>query len=190
MTFIDFFAGIGGFRLVFEQSGHKCVGWVEIDKFARRSYEAIHDTKEEWTAKDIRAVEPAELPEADIYTFGFPCQSFSIAGKRGGFDDTRGTLFFEVMRLAKARQPGLLVGENVAGLLSHNGGRTFETVIYTMEELGYVVEWQVINSKYYVPQNRERVFIIGHFRGGSRRRVFPIFGKDSNLDGGGQSERL
>jgi DNA (cytosine-5)-methyltransferase 1 len=122
MKFIDFFAGIGGFHLAFEEAGHKCVGWCEIDRYARRSYEAIHDTKGLWTADDIRAVKPSDLPPADIYTFGFPCQSFSVAGKRGGFDDTRGTLFFEVMRLAKARQPRLLVAENVSGLLSHGGG--------------------------------------------------------------------
>ena len=175
MKFIDLFAGIGGFRLGMEMAGHECVGYVEIDKFARQSYEAIHDTKGEWTANDIRAVDPWELPEADCYTAGFPCQSFSIAGKRGGFKDTRGTLFFEIMRLAEARKPKYLFLENVRGLLSHDGGKTFGTILSSLWELGYDAEWQVLNSKDHgVPQNRERVFIIGHLGEGSRRKVFPI----------------
>ena len=183
MTFLDFFAGIGGFRLGMEMAGHTCVGHCEIDDFANKSYIAMHNPKEsEWFAKDIRSVEPSDLPEADVYCFGFPCQSFSIAGKRHGFEDTRGTLFFEIMRLAKERHPKYLFAENVSGLLSHDGGGTFETIIRTMEELGYGVEWQVLNSKYYVPQNRERVFIIGHLGGISGREIFPItaYGESPN----------
>lgn len=119
MKFIDFFAGIGGFRLGMEQAGHECVGHCEIDKFADKSYRAMHDVKEsEWYADDITRVEPDELPEADCYCFGFPCQTFSIAGNRRGFEDTRGTLFFEVMRLAKERKPRILFAENVKGLLN------------------------------------------------------------------------
>ena len=158
-----------------EMAGHKCVGYVEIDKYARQSYEAIHNTKGEWTSCDIRTVDHRELPNADCYCGGFPCQTFSVAGKRGGFTDTRGTLFFEIMRLAKERKPKYLFLENVAGLLSHDGGRTFGTIIQTLYELGYDAEWQVLNSKDFgVPQNRERVFIIGHLGGGSGRKVFPI----------------
>lgn len=176
MKFIDFFAGIGGFRLGMEQAGHECVGHCEIDKFADKSYRAMHDVKEsEWYADDITRVEPDELPEADCYCFGFPCQAFSIAGNRRGFEDTRGTLFFEVMRLAKERKPRILFAENVKGLLNHDRGRTFGIIISTMDELGYDVEWQVLNSANFgVPQNRERVFIIGHFRGRSKRKIFPI----------------
>ena len=122
MKFIDFFAGIGGFRLGMERAGHECVGHCEIDKFAERSYRAMHDVKEsEWYADDITRVKPGELPEADCYCFGFPCQAFSIAGNRRGFEDARGTLFFEVMRLAKERKPRLLFAENVKGLLNHEG---------------------------------------------------------------------
>ena len=181
MKFVDFFAGIGGFRLGMEMAGHECVGHCEIDKYADRSYRAMHEVKEnEWYAGDIAEVKPGDLPEADCYCFGFPCQSFSIAGKRGGFNDTRGTLFFEVMRLAKERKPRYLFAENVKGLLSHDKGNTFETIISTMEELGYSVEWQVLNSKFFgVPQNRERVFIIGHLGGLSGREVFP-FGADGS----------
>ena len=168
MRFIDFFSGRGGFRLGMEMAGHTCVGHCEIDQAANRSYMAMHRPKEdEWYAGDIRTVEPWDLPEAEVYCFGFPCQAFSIAGYRRGFEDTRGTLFFEVMRLAQVRHPNLLFAENVKGLLNHDEGRTFGTIINTMDELGYDVEWQVCNSKYFgVPQNRERVFIIGHYRGG------------------------
>jgi DNA (cytosine-5)-methyltransferase 1 len=176
MTFIDWFSGIGGFRLGLEMAGHTCVGHCEIDKYADKSYRAMHDVKEsEWFARDITTVEPADLPEADIYCGGFPCQSFSIAGKRGGFEDTRGTLFFEVMRLARVRKPKYLFLENVKGLLSHDGGRTFGTILGTMGELGYDAEYQVLNSRDFgTIQNRERIFIIGHLRQASTTRVFPF----------------
>ena len=184
MKFLDFFAGIGGFRLGMEMAGHECVGHCEIDKYADRSYRAMHEVKEnEWYANDITRVKPEELPEAECYCFGFPCQTFSIAGKRGGFEDTRGTLFFEVMRLAKERHPRILFAENVKGLLSHDGGRTFGIIINTMAELGYAVEWQLVNSRYHgVPQNRERVFIIGHFRGRSFRPILPITPNDRTVN--------
>ena len=105
MRFIDFFSGIGGFRLGMEMAGHTCVGHCEIDEAANRSYIAMHKPKkEEWYARDISTVKPSDLPEAEVYCFGFPCQAFSIAGKRRGFEDSRGTLFFEVMRLAKNKQ--------------------------------------------------------------------------------------
>jgi len=146
MKFVDLFAGIGGFRMGLEQAGHKCVGYVEKDKFARKSYEVIYDVENEWSANDIREVEPEELPEADLYTGGFPCQAFSIAGNRGGFEDTRGTLFFEILRLAKERQPEYLLLENVRGLLSHDGGKTFATIINSLHDCGYkFVQWQVLN---------------------------------------------
>lgn len=129
MKFLDLFAGIGGFRLGMEMAGHECVGHCEIDKFANKSYLAMHRPKEgEWYAADIRRISPGDLPEAEVYCFGFPCQAFSIAGKRGGFTDTRGTLFFEVMRLVKERKPNILFAENVKGLLSHDSGRTFGTI--------------------------------------------------------------
>ncbi len=185
MKFIDFFSGIGGFRLGMEMAGHECVGHCEIDKFADKSYRAMHDVKEgEWFATDIRTVEPGDLPESDCYCGGFPCQSFSVAGKRGGFEDTRGTLFFEVMRLAAVRKPKYLFMENVAGLLSHNGGKTFGTILNTLGQLGYWYEYQVLNSKNYgVPQNRERVFIIGHLGKYSRREVFPISHSNGQTNG-------
>lgn len=176
MKFFDFFAGIGGFRLGMEMAGHECVGHCEIDKYAHASYVAMHRPKEsEVYFGDIRTVDPWDIPECDIYCGGFPCQAFSIAGRRRGFEDTRGTLFFEIMRIARQRKPRLIFLENVKGLLNHEGGDTFETIITTMAELGYGVEWQVLNSKYFgVPQNRERVFIVGHLGGICGGQVFPI----------------
>mgnify|MGYP001175238085 CR=1 FL=1 len=187
MKFLDLFAGIGGFRLGMEMAGHECVGYVEIDKFARKSYEAMYDTKGEWTAHDITKVPDDDIRhfrgQVDVICAGFPCQAFSVAGKRLGFEDTRGTLFFEIARFAKEIQPRYLFLENVKGLLSHDKGRTFETVLLTLDELGYDAEWQVLNSKDFgVPQNRERVFIIGHLRGASTRKVFPITGESSEID--------
>jgi len=183
MKFIDLFSGIGGFRMAMEAAGHECVGFCEIDKYAVQSYRAIYDTEGEFYAEDITRVNPGEFPDFDCLTGGFPCQSFSIAGKRGGFDDTRGTLFFDIARIAEARRPDVLLLENVKGLLSHDGGGTFRTILRTLDELGYDLEWQVLNSKDFgVPQNRERVFIVGHLRGQSRRPVFPLGGTGQTAD--------
>ena len=178
MKFLDMFAGIGGFRFAMEQAGHECVGFCEIDKFARASYKAIHDTKGEIELHDVTQVTEEEIRnigDVDVICGGFPCQAFSIAGNRRGFDDTRGTLFFEVARFASILKPKYLFLENVKGLLNHDNGNTFEVIISTLDELGYDVEWQVLNSKDFgVPQNRERVFIIASLRGERTRRVFPI----------------
>ena len=178
MKFLDMFAGIGGFRFAMEQAGHECVGFCEIDKFARASYKAIHDTKGEIELHDVTQVTEEEIRNigtVDVICGGFPCQAFSIAGNRRGFEDTRGTLFFEVARFASILKPKYLFLENVKGLLNHDNGNTFEVIISTLDELGYNVEWQVLNSKDFgVPQNRERVFIIASLRGERTRRVFPI----------------
>ena len=184
MKFLDLFAGIGGFRLGMESAGHKCIGFCEIDKFARASYKAIHDTKGEIELHDITAVSDEfirGIGRVDVICGGFPCQAFSIAGNRRGFEDTRGTLFFEITRFASILRPKYLFLENVKGLLNHENGITFETIISTLDELGYDVEWQVLNSKDFgVPQNRERVFIIGHLRGECTRRIFPLSGENQS----------
>ena len=186
MKFLDLFAGIGGFRLGMEAAGHECVGFCEIDKFARESYKAIHDTKGEIELHDITAVSDDTvrgIGRVDIICGGFPCQAFSVAGKRQGFEDTRGTLFFEIARFASILRPRLLFLENVKGLLNHNRGNTFETIIATLDEFGYDAEWQVLNSKNFgVPQNRERVFIIGHLRGKRTRGVFPFGGESQSIN--------
>lgn len=177
MKFLDLFAGIGGFRLGMESAGHRCMGFCEIDKFARTSYKAIHDTTGEVEMHDITTISDEfirGIGSVDVICGGFPCQAFSIAGKRKGFEDTRGTLFFEIARFASILRPRYLFLENVKGLLNHEGGATFETILRALDELGYDVEWQVLNSKDYVPQNRERVFIIGHLRGECTRKVFPF----------------
>jgi len=180
MKFLDLFAGIGGFRLGMESAGHECIGFCEIDKFARASYKAIHDTKGEIELHDITTVSDDTIRgigHVDVICGGFPCQAFSIAGARRGFEDTRGTLFFEIARFASILKPRYLFLENVKGLLNHDRGNTFEVILSALDELGYDVEWQVLNSKNFgVPQNRERVFIIGHLRGGSGRKVFPLSG--------------
>jgi len=178
MKFLVLFAGIGGFRLGMESAGHECIGFCEIDKFARASYKAIHDTKGEIELHDITAVSDESIRRigrVDIICGGFPCQAFSIAGNRRGFEDTRGSLFFEIARFASILRPKYLLLENVKGLLNHDGGATFETILGALDELGYNVEWQILNSKDFgVPQNRERVFVIGHLRGECTRRVFPL----------------
>lgn len=180
LTFIDFFAGIGGFRRGMELAGHKCVGHCEWDKYANMSYEAIHDIKEgEWYGKDIREVRANELPVADVWCFGFPCQDISVAGKQLGFGGKRSSLFFTVTGLIRdteeKNKPTYLFIENVKNLLSVNGGTDFLKLLIELDEIGYDAEWSVLNSKDFgVPQNRERVFVIGHFRGRSRGKVFPI----------------
>lgn len=186
MKFLDLFAGIGGFRLGMERARHECIGFCEIDKFARASYKAIHDTTGEIELHDITTVSDdfiRSIGNVDVICGGFPCQAFSIAGKRKGFEDTRGTLFFQIARFASILKPRYLFLENVKGLLHHDGGATFGTILETLEELGYDVEWQVLNSKNFgVPQNRERVFIVGHLRGTGGRKVFPIGGESKNVN--------
>lgn len=186
MKFIDLFAGIGGFRLGMEAAGHECIGFCEIDKFARASYKAIHNTEGEIELHDITRVTDDEIRaigEVDVICGGFPCQAFSIAGARRGFEDTRGTLFFEIARFASILKPKYLFLENVKGLLNHDGGNTFKTIIGTLDELGYDAEWEICNSKNFgVPQNRERVFIVGHLRGRRARNIFPIIREDAKSD--------
>lgn len=209
MQFIDFFAGIGGFRKGMELAGHKCVGFCEFDKFATASYISMHlltqkqreslekvplkkRQKEilkeeyrngEWYANDIRRVYARDIPRADCWCFGFPCQDISVAGKQIGFKGNRSSLFFRVMyligQLEEENKPTYLFIENVKNLLSVNGGWDFARLLVEMDRDGYDAEWQVLNSKDFgVPQNRERCFIIGHLRGRSTAKVFPVEGTD------------
>ena len=166
IRYLDMFAGIGGFRSGLEKlGGFECIGFCEIDKYAKKSYEAMYDTKGELYFNDARKIKPEELPDIDLITGGFPCQSFSIAGQRKGFEDTRGTLFFEIARIAAVKKPKYLFLENVPGLLSHDRGWTFKTILSALDELGYDVAWQVLNSKDFgVPQSRKRLYIVGFLR--------------------------
>lgn len=164
--------------------GHKqfnCVWANDFDKYACQIYRKNFGDKELVEA-DITTVNVDSIPNHQLLTAGFPCQAFSIAGQRKGFQDTRGTLFYHIIRVAEAKRPKLLLLENVKGLLSHDKGLTFQVIIESLDELGYLVEWQVLNSKYFgVPQNRERVFIVGHLRGADTRKIFPI-GENYPLD--------
>ena len=176
IRYIDLFSGIGGFREGLTRAGDfTCTGNCEIDKFAEKSYRALFDTEGEWFCSDIRKADPDEIPEFDLLCAGFPCQPFSIAGNLGGFSDPRGTLFFEIARLAQARKPAYLLLENVPNLLSHDGGRTFASILHALDGLGYGVEWQVLNSKDFgVPQSRKRLYLIGYLDERCRGKVFPF----------------
>lgn len=213
MRFIDWFAGVGGFRRGLELAGHKCVGFCEWDKFAAASYTSMHlitdEQRErlatmplkqrqkeilneeyrngEWYASDIRYVRADDVPDAECWCFGAPCQDFSVAGKRAGLDGDRSSLVREIFRLVREKgeenKPEWLVYENVKGMLSSNRGFDFLAILCEMDELGYDCEWFTFNSKYHgVPQNRERVYTIGHLRAKGERKILPISGtngKDS-----------
>lgn len=180
MKFIDLFSGIGGFRLGMEMAGHECAGHCEIDKFADRSYRAMHDVKEsEWYADDIRTVKVCDIPEADVWCFGFPCQDISVAGKQRGFKGNRSSLFFAVTGFLRQEdeesRPKYLLIENVKNLLSVNRGYDFARLLVELDEIGYDAEWDLLNSKDFgTPQNRERVFIVGHLRSRCTGKVFPL----------------
>ena len=182
MKFVDIFAGIGTIRMGMEQAGHECVYSIEFDKHKRGIYNVIFGNEPE--GSDIRGCKGEEIPTADLWSFGFPCQDISVAGKQLGFTGERSSLFFEVMRLLsenkEENRPKYLLVENVKNFFSVNGGRDFLEALYQMDALGYDAEWQLINSKNHgVPQNRERIFIIGHLRGRSTRKVFPIRNSNS-----------
>lgn len=180
MKFIDFFAGIGGFHSGSESAGYEMVGWVELDKYARKSYETLYDTEGKYTANDIKSIKDGkELPTADLWAFGSPCTNISVAGNRVGIKGEQSSMFFEVIRLLNDRtweeKPAVLLMENVKNLLSSNRGWDFATVINKMDEAGYDVEWEVFNSSWTIPQNRERVYIVAHKRGIAYTPVFPIY---------------
>ena len=199
LTFLDFFSGVGGFRHGLELAGMKCVGFCEKDKFARKSYEAMYDTKGEWFHDDITTIDPLRLPKADLWCAGSPCQNVSIAGKRAGLYGERSGLFFTFVELIKSQKeedkPEWVLLENVKGLLSSGGGRDYLDYLSILDESGYDLEWQVFNSKDYgVPQNRERIYTIGHLRRKGRRKVLPLSRESSShlkqLVGGMQSYRV
>ncbi len=168
MNFFDLFCGVGGFRLAMERCGHTCVGSCEIDKFARETYNKNFGEYPGYL--DATKIIPGQLKDFDILCAGFPCQAFSMAGKRLGFEESRGTLFFEIARIAKQKRPKFLFLENVKGLLYHNRGRTFTVILSTLDELGYDVEWKCEDSQYFTSQVRERIFIIATLREETNKR--------------------
>lgn len=183
LTFLDLCSGIGGFRLGLEAAGHKCIGYCEYDKYARASYEVMYDTEGEWKADDVTKLRPGDVPYADIWTFGFPCQDISIAGKQRGLSGKRSGIYYSIIDLVKGKEesdkPTYLLVENVKNLLSVNGGFDFAAVLSEMDEAGYDTRWQVLNSKDFgVPQNRERVFLIANLRSRGRREILSVTGED------------
>lgn len=199
MYFLDFFAGIGLFRLGLEQAGWTCKGHCEIDKYANMSYQAMHCIKEgEWFEEDITKVSAQSLPDVDLWTGGFPCQDVSMAGERRGLYGERTGLFFEFVRLLRERgdhKPRWLILENVKGIFSSGGGWDFAIVLCELTALGYGVEYALVNSKDYgVPQSRERVYIIGDLTGRSTGKIFPLRspGKTApaQIIGGPQGSRI
>lgn len=214
MTFFDLFAGVGGFRRGLELAGHKCVGFCEWDKFATASYTSMHCITEEQRAylakldlkqrqkeilkeeyrngefysNDVRLIGRGNVPRADIWTFGAPCQDFSIAGHRKGLEGDRSSLVREVFRaiseLEEADKPEWLIYENVKGMLSSNRGYDFAAILLEMEQLGYDIQWEVFNTKNFgIPQNRERVYTVGHFgKRGGKYQIFPLQTADAETD--------
>lgn len=183
MKYFSAFSGIGGFDFPMIQEGWECIGFSEIDKHAEKVY--LKHFPDHKNYGDITKIIESEIPDFDLFCGGFPCQPFSVAGNRKGFEDTRGTLFFDIARILSHKRPRYIFLENVKGLLSHENGKTFQTILGVLSDLGYFVEWQMLNSKNFgVPQSRERVFIVGHFGKTSTSKVFPIrkSGKE-NKDG-------
>lgn len=178
VRFLSLFSGIGGFELGLQAAGaelgidFECIGYSEIDKWALQTYERHFSHR---ALGDVTQIEPATLPEFELLVAGFPCQPFSSAGGRQGFDDERGTLFFDIARILQHSRPRHFLLENVKGLFDHGSGETFTTIIRILSGLGYCVEWFCADSQDHgVPQSRERVYFVGHLGGIPDRPVFPL----------------
>ena len=175
MKVFSMFSGIGGFELGIKNTipNAEFIGYSEIDKYATQIYE--RNFKGVKNYGDATKINERELPDFDLLVGGFPCQAFSIAGKRLGFRETRGTLFFDIARILSHKKPRHFILENVRGLFSHDSGRTFQTILRVLSDIGYMVQWELLNSKNFgVPQNRERIYLVGHLGGRGREKVFPI----------------
>ena len=174
MNHLDLFSGIGGFSLGLKQAGIEpdWIGYSDIDKYANKVFKRrFQDAKELGSITDIR---PDRLPRIDLITFGFPCQDLSIAGKRGGLKANRSSLFFEAIKIIKAKKPKYFIFENVKGIFSSNAGKDFDIILRSIADIGYDGQWQVCNTRWFLPQNRERIYFVGHIRGEPRPKVFPI----------------
>lgn len=177
LRYIDAFAGVGGFRLAFEEyTNSECVLSIEYDKKAQKAYETLWGSEKLWK-EDIRKLDYEKLPDFDVLVGGFPCAKFSIAGDRKGFEscDPRAQMFWELANILEVKKPKFFLFENVKGLLNHDKGKSFEAIINKVVELGYNVEWQLINAKDFgYPVLRERVFIVGHLRDNGSEPILPI----------------
>lgn len=157
---MDLFSGYGGFSIACEEFGIETIGFSEVEKHAIAVLKYHYPNIKNYG--DITKIKAEELPDFDLLTFGFPCQTFSIAGKRKGFEDLRGQLIYEVIRILQAKQPKYFIGENVKGLLSHNGGQTIEIILEELCKCGYAIDFEILNAKdFSIPQNRQRIFIFG-----------------------------
>ena len=177
IKYLDMFAGVGGFRTGLKNAGDIFVpvGWCEIDPYAQKAYRALYETEGEYFCDDATQIDTVRLPTIDLITAGFPCQPFSVSGRRLGFADTRGTLFHEIVRVAEERRPAYLLLENIPGLLNHEQGETFRTILTSIYELGYSLEWCVLNSAHFgVPQQRKRVYIVGYLDSRLSGKIFPL----------------
>jgi len=173
LKFYDLFCGIGGFKIGMEKAGHECVGSCEIDNDAREIYKKNHG--EYPTERDATQIDPGKLKDFDILCAGFPCQSFSNCGQRKGFSDERGNRFFDIVRIAQHKKPKFLLLENVRGVLYNQGGRTFAQILTTLSDMGYCrTEWDCIDGSAYLPQHRERVFLVSHLGKECTRPIFPL----------------
>jgi DNA (cytosine-5)-methyltransferase 1 len=162
------------------KSQHKAESTASGNSLDTRTGKSKPKDRLQVDTRNIKTIPTTDIPDHELLVGGFPCQAFSVAGRRRGFEDTRGTMFFEIARILKDKRPSFLLLENVKGLLSHDNGRTFQTIMRTLDELGYNTQWQVLNSKNFgVPQNRERVFIVGNLRGQPRPEIFPISGNNA-----------
>lgn len=179
LNYLDLFSGIGGFSLGFEQAGYNFDKhyYSEINKYAIQVYQKHFPTAV--GLGTITGIKPEELGKIDIITFGFPCQDLSSAGNRAGYSGKRSVLFFEAIRLIQELKPSVFIFENVEGLLTHGEGRTFETTLRTIADLGlYECEWQLLNSRWFLPQNRPRIYFIGYLEKKSIQKVFPFTQED------------
>jgi DNA (cytosine-5)-methyltransferase 1 len=192
LKLLDLFSGIGGFSHGLVSAGMELVGFCEIDKYAHRAFQILHDPEERlWHEYDVRTIDPVRLPDFDAMCFGWPCQDNSIAGNRvGQREGTRSGLLYEATRILRAKKPKYFIAENVLGLLSVSDGKDFYATIREFTDVGYDVQWGVLNSSNYVPQNRERIFFVGHLRGQRRPEVFPFSESDGLSGESGQAGAL
>ena len=180
MNHLDLFSGIGGFSLGLQQAGIEpdWIGFSDIDKYANQVFKRRFPNAEELGS--ITDIQSDRLPRVDLITFGFPCQDLSIAGSRGGLKANRSSLFFEAIKIVQDKKPKYFIFENVKGIFSSNGGKDFDIVLRSIADIGYDGQWELCNTRWYLPQNRERIYFVGHIRGECRPKVFPIGEKPKN----------
>tara|TARA_R100000664_G_C2729159_1_gene120195 strand:- start:132 stop:1142 length:1011 start_codon:yes stop_codon:yes gene_type:complete len=190
MNHLDLFSGIGGFSLGLKQSGidPDWIGFSDIDTYANKVFKRRFPNAKELGS--ITTIQPDKLPKIDLITFGFPCQDLSIAGKRGGLAANRSSLFFEAIKIIQHKKPKYFIFENVKGIFSSNGGKDFDIVLRSIADIGYDGQWELCNTRWYLPQNRERVYFVGHIRGESRPKVFPLGENDSEIKDDGERKKL